>query len=98
MGWARAHIAGLQRGETVSFRPRGNSMRPRIESGHQLVTCAPVKLEELRVGDIVLCVVNGAEYLHYVRAIAPGRAPIANARGHINGWTSKVFGRVTKIE
>ena len=97
MGWARMYIDRLKRGETVSFRPRGNSMRPRLESG-QLVTCAPVKLEELTAGDIVLCTVNGAEYLHYVRATAPGRAQIANARGHINGWTSKVFGRVTKIE
>ena len=25
MGWADGHIARLQRGETVQFRPRGNS-------------------------------------------------------------------------
>ena len=26
MGWADGHIARLVRGETVQFRPRGNSM------------------------------------------------------------------------
>src|SRR5215471_19907617 len=31
VGWANGHIARLQRGETVSFRPRGNSMKGRID-------------------------------------------------------------------
>ena len=33
MGWATAYIDGLQKGETVQFRPRGNSMKGKIESG-----------------------------------------------------------------
>jgi hypothetical protein len=41
MGWASGHIARLQKGETVSFRPRGNSMKGKIDSG-QLCTVAPV--------------------------------------------------------
>ena len=41
MGWASAHIARLQGGETVQFRPRGNSMKGRIASG-QLCTVEPV--------------------------------------------------------
>jgi hypothetical protein len=37
MGWAQGHITKLRQGETVSFRPRGHSMAPKIESG-QLCT------------------------------------------------------------
>jgi hypothetical protein len=63
MGWATPYIEKLKRGETVQFRPRGNSMSGKIDSG-QLCTVALVTPEELFVGDIVLCKVNGAQYLH----------------------------------
>ena len=33
MGWATAHIDSLRRGEAVQFRPRGNSMAGKINSG-----------------------------------------------------------------
>jgi SOS-response transcriptional repressor LexA len=61
MGWATAYIAKLKAGETVSFRPRGHSMKGKIESGH-LCTVEPVTdVEILQKGDIVLCKVNGTE-------------------------------------
>jgi hypothetical protein len=41
MGWATQYIAQLQEGETVQFRPRGNSMEGKISSG-QLCTVEPV--------------------------------------------------------
>jgi len=68
MGWASSYIARLKNGESVSFRPRGNSMTPKIESG-QLCTVEPAVVESLEVGDIVLCKVNGSEYLHLIKAI-----------------------------
>ncbi len=68
MGWASGHIEKLKRGETVSFRPRGHSMKDKIESG-QLVTVQPVEPDTLAVGDIVLCKVGGREYLHLIKAI-----------------------------
>ena len=68
MGWASQYIARLKEGETVPFRPRGNSMGGKVESG-QLCTVAPVDPHTLKVGDIVLCKVNGREYLHLVKAI-----------------------------
>ena len=68
MGWASEYIARLQDGETVQFRPRGNSMKGKIESG-QLCTVEPVVPATLKVGDIVLCKVNGKQYLHLVKAI-----------------------------
>lgn len=33
MGWATKHIARLRAGETVTFRPTGESMKGRIEPG-----------------------------------------------------------------
>ena len=85
MGWATVYIDKLRKGETVQFRPRGNSMAGKINSG-QLCTVAPVNPASLEVGDIVLCKVNGKQYLHLVKAIQGDRFQIGNNRGHINGW------------
>lgn len=99
MGWATGHIAKLRAGQVVSFRPRGNSMSPKIESG-QLCTVEPVDPAVIEVGDIVLCKVNGNEYLHFVKAIQGPRFQIGNNKGGINGWIGPngVFGRLTKVE
>lgn len=103
MGWASAYIEKLKAGETVSFRPRGNSMVGKIESG-QLCTVEPVGNktagETLEVGDVVLCKVNGSEYLHLIKAIQGPRFQIGNNRGRINGWiTAKwIFGRCIRVE
>ena len=99
MGWASGHITNLQAGRTVSFRPRGNSMSPRIESG-QLCTVEPINPSDLCPGDIVLCKVRGTEYLHFVKAIQDGRFQIGNNRGKINGWitANQIFGKCVKIE
>ena len=99
MGWASGYIEKLRNGETVSFRPRGSSMTGKIESG-QLCTVEPVDPATLRVGDIVLCKVNGREYLHLVKAIQGPRFQIGNNRGRINGWVTAaaIFGRCVRVE
>jgi SOS-response transcriptional repressor LexA len=99
MGWASHYIARLSGAETVQFRPRGDSMRGKIESG-QLCTVEPVDSATLAVGDIVLCKVNGREYLHLVKAIQGHRFQIGNNRGRINGWISanSIFGKCVRIE
>jgi hypothetical protein len=99
MSWATAYIARLQAGETVSFRPRGQSMTGKIESG-QLCTVKPVGPAALRVGDIVLCKVNGRQYLHLIKAIQGNRFQIGNNRGRINGWVSAncIYGRCVRVE
>lgn len=111
MGWATRHIEKLKRGETVQFRPRGHSMTGKVNDG-QLVTVAPLEncAEE---GDVVLCKVNGREYLHLVKAVTAvceeekdgslvrrARFLIGNNKGGTNGWTSaaNVFGKVVKVE
>ncbi len=100
MGWATPYIAKLKDGETVSFRPRGNSMQGKIESG-QLCTVEPISdFESLQKGDIVLCKVNGNEYIHLIKAIQGKRFQIGNNRGRINGWigANSIFGKCVKIE
>src|SRR5215468_8645818 len=99
MGWATVYIDKLRKGETVQFRPRGNSMKGKIDSG-QLCTVAPIKAEEVEVGDIVLCKVNGNQYLHLVKARQGQRFQIGNNRGRINGWVSPngIYGKCIRIE
>lgn len=99
MGWASGHIERLRQGEAVQFRPRGGSMRGRIESG-QLVTVEPVATAALAVGDIVLCSVRGVHYLHLIKAIRGPQFQIGNNRGGINGWIGEraIYGRCSRIE
>ena len=99
MGWADGHIARLARGETVQFRPRGNSMVGKISSG-QLCMVEPIRDRELAVDDIVLCRVKGNQYLHLVKAIQGERFQIGNNRGGINGWITRrqIFGRLIGVE
>lgn len=99
MGWADFHIQKLSEGETVQFRPKGDSMTGKVNSG-QLVTVIPPP-ETIEVGSVVLCKVQGKQYLHLVSAVGQdGRYQISNNKGHVNGWCTKanVFGLVTKVE
>jgi hypothetical protein len=97
MGWATAYISKLKTGEAVQFRPGGQSMKGKIESG-QLCTVEPFD-GAVQVGDIVLCKVNGREYLHLIKAIQGERFQIGNNRGFINGWISRnaIFGKCVRI-
>jgi len=99
MGWADRHIARLADGETVQFRPRGHSMTGKISSG-QLCTVEPLGDHMIAAGDIVLCRVGGAQYLHLVKAIQGERFQIGNNRGGINGWVTRrqIFGRLIALD
>jgi hypothetical protein len=100
MGWASNYIKKLQDGETIKFRPRGNSMKGKIESG-QLCTVQPIiEYDELKSGDIVLCKVKGNQYLHLIKSIKGNQFKISNNKGYINGIISSnsIFGKCIKIE
>jgi len=99
MGWATHYIEKLKEGETVQFRPRGHSMKGKINSG-QLVTVEPLQERELKKGDIVLCKVRSYQYLHLIKAIRGPQYQIGNNIGGINGWigTNAIFGICTKVE
>jgi len=100
MSWASQYIKQLGAGEEVSFRPKGNSMTGKIESG-QLCTLSP-NVSNLATHDIVLCRVKGAHYLHLISAIkgSPPKYQISNNKKHVNGWISKsaIFGKLIKID
>ena len=98
MGWARKYIEQLEQGKQVQFRPRGNSMSGKIESG-QLVTVTPIGQKDIKVGNIVLCKVGRSDYLHLVKATLGNRFQIGNNQGRINGWTQRrnIYGLVIDV-
>jgi hypothetical protein len=65
-----------------------------------LCAVAPADPSTLQVGDIVLCLVRGSEYLHIVKAIQGDRYQIGNNRGLINGWVggNSIFGKCVRLE
>lgn len=74
-------------------------MRGKIESG-QLCTVEPLDGAELEVGDIVLCKVGGAQYLHLIKAIRGKQFLIGNNRGGENGWITRnaIYGKLARVE
>jgi len=99
MSWAHHAKEALRRGETVQVRPRGHSMRGKVNDG-DLVTLEPCDPDTLSVDDIVLVRVRGTDYLHVVKAINNGRFLIGNNRGGTNGWVGRhaLFGRAIRVE
>jgi len=87
----------LQNGETFITSEKGSSMVPLIKSGqdHKL---APVKWEDVEVGDIVYCKVKGNFYTHIVKGKNDEKGClIGNNKVGINGWTKSVFGLVIEV-
>ena len=94
------YVQALLEGQTVKFRPHGNSMVPIIHSG-QLVTIEPIGSRVVQVNDVVLCKVEGRRMLHKVTAVgSDGRYQISNNHGHVNGWcvAKNIFGILTQVE
>lgn len=99
MNWADRYIEILDEKGKVSFKPKGNSMQPKIYSGD---LCILLKVEKslYRVGDIVLCKVNGRQYLHLISAIKNNRFQISNNKNFVNGWVShsSIYGLCVQVE
>jgi len=72
-------------------------MVPLIRS-RQPVTLEPCTWEDCEKGDMVYCKVKGNMYTHLVKAKNPKRGVlIGNNRGRNNGWTKRVYGKVTAV-
>jgi len=97
MSWVSEAVEALRQRKPVSVRPRGGSMRGRIEDG-QLVTLAPVDPLEVRAGDVVLVRWKGNVLLHLVKEADGDRLLIGNNVGKINGWVARtdVLGRLVE--
>jgi len=90
-------IKKLQDGKTVISKEPGNSMLPLIKS-KQPVKIMPATWKSVDVGDIVYCKVRGNVYTHKVSAKNDKKGcQISNNRGHVNGWTKQVYGKVIEI-
>lgn len=91
-------VEKLKNKQNVSFRPRGNSMLPIIQSGN-LCTLSP-DLQGIGKGDIVFCKVKGNFYLHKISAIKGEQFQISNNKGFVNGWINKdkIFGKLISVE
>jgi len=90
-------VEKLLKGETIVSKEPGNSMVPKIKH-RQPVIIAPCKWEDVEKGDIVYCKVRGRIYTHLVKAKSDSKGClIGNNRGHINGWTKQVYGKVINI-
>jgi signal peptidase I len=90
----------LEKG-VVTFKPHGNSMTPKIDSGDQVIV-KKVSAKALRVGDAVYAKVKGSYYLHLLSAIdeSQGRYQISNNHGHVNGWVNadNIFGVCVEVK
>ena len=99
MSWAKYAVEALQKGESAQVRPRGHSMKGKVNDG-DLVTLEPCDPTQLTVGDVVLVRVRGNVYLHLIKAINQGRFLIGNNRGGVNGWVGAncIYGKAVKVE
>ena len=87
----------LLAGETIISREPGNSMTPKLQS-RQPVRLAPATWEQVEPGDVVYCRVRGNLYTHLVFAKQRDKGVlIGNNKGHPNGWTKRVFGKVVEV-
>ena len=93
----KRHQQDLLKGKDVSFCPKGNSMKPKINSGDK-ITVPPT--DSIEKDDIVFCKVRGNFYIHIVKAVQGDKYLIGNNKGKTNGWTKKknIFGKVIKVE
>lgn len=96
----------LQETGAAIWKPKGNSMSPKIHSGDQVkvIICSPLAY---RVGDVVYAKVKGNYYLHLLTAIDTSggdgynaRYQISNNHGHVNGWTDakNMFGICVQVK
>jgi hypothetical protein len=99
MSWAKHAKEILAKGENVQIKPRGHSMKGKVNDGDK-VTLEPCDPKKLEVGDIVLVRCKGTDYLHLTKAIDRERFLIGNNKGGINGWVgaNSICGKAVKIE
>lgn len=95
MRYERA-MANLAAGQDHTMRVFGNSMTPIIKSKSKLTFRAT---NDYQIGDVVFCKVKGRHIdAHKITKIdAQGRFMISNNKGHENGWTTTIYGRVIAV-
>ena len=97
----KRHADELLNGKTVSFRPKGNSMEPKISSG-DLVTVEPFTEKDPRIpiaekGDIVFCRVGRNYYVHLVQAVKGKLGDCRYQSGNNHNPTHGTIGRANRF-
>lgn len=93
----------LREGRSVRFRAGGPSMAPAIRDG-DVVTCAPVRVAEIRRGDVLLYASERGLTAHRVVRFSLGSRESLLTRGDAPGSPSEkvrirqVLGRVVTVE
>lgn len=91
-------IEALKRKETIARFEYGYSMLPMIDNGEYCIVRPINSLDEVKVGDAVVCKVYGVPMTHLVHAISDcgynGKKYflIGSTSFHLNGWTDEIFG------
>lgn len=88
----------LKKGNEIARFEFGDSMQPILKNGEYGVV-VPINIDEVNIGDAVLCEVNGQLMTHMVMMISDsaydGRyVLIGNTWMQFYGWTNKVYGGV----
>ena len=93
-------VEKLKKEGQIKFRPKGNSMQPKIKSGELVTINAVVSLDEVEVGDAVFCKVKGKIMLHLITAKKDGQVQISNNHGWVNGTIGikNIFGKLVQVE
>lgn len=87
----------LKKGETIARFEWGESMMPLLNNG-EYCTIEPVDdINDIEIGDAVLCEVNGVLMTHMViiKSNANCNSPyflIGSSYLHFYGWTNKIYG------
>jgi hypothetical protein len=99
MGWVKEAVEALKTDDVCQVRPRGGSMRGRIESG-QLVTIMKVDGADVQLDDVIFIKWKRNYLLHIAKEISETEILIGNNLGKLNGWISKddVIGKVINVE
>lgn len=93
-------ITYLANGETIARFEFGDSMAPILKNGEYCII-TPIttdNINDIKVGDAVLCEVNGYLMTHMVIAISDASANgryflIGNSNMELYGWTQNIFGK-----
>lgn len=85
MSWVKEALEHLTKGNEVSVRPVGGSMRGRIESG-QLVTLKLALYDDVEAEDVIFIRWKGNYLLHLLLEKKDQELLIGNNLGKINGW------------
>ena len=100
--WAGEECRQLALGETIEFRPLGNSMKGLIDA-KDLVRLVPARGSGFEVNQIVLVLLSEREVvLHKIIELDDelGLVEIGDNRGNSDGWVykSNIFGIVTHVK